>query len=92
MDDLRSIGDYIARDDEERALELMDNIDTALDRLKDFPGSGAVPRDAALARMGYRVIVVSSFLVFYTMEEEVFEIHRVVHGRRRYAHLLLNGE
>jgi len=87
MDDLRCIADYIARDDEKRALELMEKIDTALGRLEDFPESGAVPRDAVLARMGYRVLVVSSFLVFYTMEEDVVEVHRVIHGRRRYAHL-----
>ena len=92
MDDLRGITDYIARDDEERALEVIDEIDAALDRLEDFPESGAVPSDAALARMGYRVLVVSSFLIFSTIEEETVEVHRVIHGRRRYAHLFGNGE
>jgi len=87
MDDLRGTADYVARDDEARALEV---IDAALDRLEDFPESGVVPRDAALARMGYRVLVVSSFLVFYTVEEHVVEVHRVIHGRRRYAHLFGN--
>ncbi len=87
MDDLRGIADYVARDDEARALEV---IDAALDRLEDFPESGAVPRDAALARMGYRVLVVSSFLIFSTIEEETVEVHRVIHGRRRYAHLFGN--
>ncbi len=92
MDDLRGIADYIARDDEERALEVIDGIDSAFDRLKNFPESGTVPRDAILARMGYRILVVSSFLVFYTIEEEVVEIHRVIHGRRRYAHLFGSAE
>jgi toxin ParE1/3/4 len=92
MDDLRGIADYVARDDEERALEVIDDIDAALDRLEDFPESGAVPCDAALARMGYRVLVVSSFLVFSTIEEETVEVHRVIHGRRRYAHLFGKGE
>ena len=92
MDDLRGIADYIARDDEERALEVIDEIDAALDRLEDFPESGAVPRDTALARMGYRVLVVSSFLIFSTIEEETVEVHRVIHGRRRYAHFFGKGE
>lgn len=89
---LRNIIFYRADDsgDVDVALKYLDKIETAINRLQDFPESGSVPRYSALRKQGYRVIIVEKHLVFYKIdqEEKAIIIYAIVDGRREYHNLL----
>jgi toxin ParE1/3/4 len=86
--DLEEIVDYISRDDPEAAVAFVDEIDTSLSRLAQFPASGSPPRDERLRRRGYRVVPIRDYLAFYTLRGRTVQIRRIIHGRRRYGFLL----
>ena len=67
---------------------MIEKIEAACNRLTFFPSLGVIPRDATLAKKGYRMLVVENFLVFYTVDEQSVKIMRVVYGRRNYQSLL----
>jgi addiction module RelE/StbE family toxin len=89
--DLTEIIDYIARDRPAAARTLIDRIDRAVGRLAMFPRAGKRPNDARLRQMGYRMLVVRDYLVFYLIVGRSVQIRRIVHGVRRYD-FLLSGE
>lgn len=86
--DLIDVLDYIARDDPRAASRFVDRIDRAIGRLSQFPRSGRRLLDARLQRLGYRVLVVGDYLVFYVVVRRTAQIRRVLHGARRYDFLL----
>ena len=86
--DLLDILDYIARDNPDAARAFVDRVEQAIGRLTDFPRSGPQPRDSRLRRLGYRVLVVDDYLIFYVLIRRTVQIRRVLHGARRYEFLL----
>lgn len=71
------------------ALKVADEIEESIAQLEDFPLSGATPKNRRLARQGYRMLVVGSYLVFYVvLEDETVEIRRILSGSREYRFLL----
>jgi len=83
--DLSNIISYIA--DELKtpkvAIDLIDALDISISRLVQFPYSCRVylyqfekPLDNE-----YRVLPVKNYLVFYVVEEQVVEIHRVIYAK-----------
>ena len=86
--DLLEILQYIARDRPAAARTLVDRFDGAIDRLRRFPRSAPHPKDDRLRRLGYRVLVVEDYLVFYVLSGRTVQIRRVIHGARRYEFLL----
>jgi toxin ParE1/3/4 len=87
--DLTDIVDYIADDSPLAALKVADEIEESIAQLEDFPLSGATPKNRRLARQGYRMLVVGSYLVFYAvLEDETVEIRRILSGSREYWFLL----
>ena len=87
-DDLREIINYIAVDDPTAAMALLDKIENSLSGLTSFPLLGKIPAEEALAGMGYRFLTVNNYLVFYTVEEKIIWVHRIIHGARNYISLL----
>lgn len=89
---LREIIFYIADDssDVDIALDYLGKIETAINRLQDFPESGSIPRYSILKKQGYRVIIVERHLVFYKFiqEEKTIIIYAIVDGRREYRNLI----
>ena len=83
--DLLGILDYIGRDNPDAARSFVDRVDQAVGHLASFPKAGHQSRDARLRRLGYRVLVVNDYLVFYSRK---VQIRRVIHGARRYEFLL----
>ena len=50
---------------------------------------GANPNNRRLARQGYRMLIVESYLVFYgILEDDTVEIRRILSGKREYRFLL----
>lgn len=86
--DLLDILDYIARDRPAAARAFVDRLERAIDGLARFPRSGRAPEDDDLRRLGYRVLVVEGYLVFYVVTGRTVQIRRVIHGARRYDFLL----
>lgn len=89
---LREIIFYIVDDsgDVDIALGYLDKIETAINRLQEFPESGNIPRYSILKKQGYRVVIVERHLVFYKINEEaeLVIIYAIVDGRREYRNLL----
>lgn len=89
---LREIIFYIADDSGniDIALGYLDKIETAINRLQEFPESGSIPRYSVLKKQGYRALIVEKHLVFYKIDEadKLVIIYAVVDGRREYCNLI----
>lgn len=86
--DLVEIFDYIMNDNPKAAVEFIDKIDKSISKLQTFPKLGVVPKDDRLEFMGYRMLVIDNYLVFYVIRESIVEIRRIIHGSRKYSFLL----
>jgi len=85
--DVTEIFEYISNDDPSSALTMLNRIDEAVDNLSLFPYSGVVPDDLRLQSLDYRILIVENYLVFYVVMNNVVEIRRVLHGKRKYDFL-----
>ena len=72
------------------ALELLEQLETGIARLSEFPESGSPPRYSALRARGFRVLIVGKYLVFYKADRErkTVTVYAVVDGRRDYLNLI----
>lgn len=91
-DQLREIIFYIADDsgDINIALRYLDKIQDSINRLKEFPNQGSIPRYSILKKQGYRVMVVENHLIFYKVDESEKKviIYSIVDARREYINLI----
>ena len=87
-EDLTDLVSYIAADRPSAADAMLTKIETNLFLLCSHPHLGRVPDDVRLIRMGYRFLVVDNYLIFYTIEEKIILVHRILHGARDYLPLL----
>ncbi|MDO4323378.1 MAG: type II toxin-antitoxin system RelE/ParE family toxin [Lachnospiraceae bacterium] len=89
---LRGIIFYIADDSGsiDVALNYLDKIETAINRLEDFPESGSTARYSVLRKQGYKVLIIERHLVFYKIDSEknAVMIYAIVDGRREYKNLI----
>ena len=86
--DLENIFDYIIKDRPAAAKSLLEEIDRSVARLSSNPDIGEIPKDERLAKMGYRILIIQKYLVFYVVKPEVIQIRRIIHGSRQYGFLL----
>ncbi len=91
-DQLRDAIHYIADNSNsvDIALKYLDKIEESINRLKEFPNSGSIPRYSILKKQGYRVVIVEKHLIFYKVNEEnkIAIIYAIVDGRREYQNLI----
>ncbi|WP_407310366.1 type II toxin-antitoxin system RelE/ParE family toxin [Desulfosporosinus sp. SB140] len=85
--DLTEILEYIQIDNPTVALRLLDDIDKTISKLVYFPYMGHVPKDQRLIQLNYRMLVVENYLVFYVILDDIVEIRRILHGKRKYDFL-----
>jgi len=52
------------------------------------PLLGRVPRDEDIKILGYRYLIVSNYIIFYTIEEKTIYIHRILHSAQNYKAIL----
>lgn len=88
QEDLFEILDYIKVDNPNAAIEFIKQIESEISKLASFPRMGVIPNDSQLQTSGYRMLVIDNYLVFYVVLNNVVEIRRVIHGKRRYSFLL----
>lgn len=85
---LTEILEYIQIDNPSAALKLLDEIDRTISKLAYFPYIGYVPKEQRLIHLNYRMLIVESYLIFYVVLDNVVEIRRILHGKRKYDFLL----
>ncbi len=85
--DLDEIFDYIKSDNPRAASALLDKFDKTISKLSKYPKVGRAPKDDRLKNLGYRVLIVENYLVFYVIKNKKIEIRRVLHGARNYKFL-----
>lgn len=89
---LRNIMFYIVEESgsKEVALNYLNKIEKAINRLQEFPLSGSVSRYAILRKQGYRVLIVERHMVFYKIDEinARVVIYAIVDGRQEYKNLV----
>ncbi len=83
---------YIADDsgNVDIALNYLDTIEMAINRLVEFPLSCSNPKYSILRKQGYKVLIVERHLVFYKVNEseKIVTIYAVVDGRQEYKNLI----
>jgi toxin ParE1/3/4 len=86
--DLIEIQTYVWRDNPAAAERLVEGLLQQIERLGDLPSRGALPKDLRLRTAGYRHIARGEYLIFYKVLPTAVRVYRVLHGRRRYRHVL----
>ena len=86
--DIQEIVLYVASENITAAYKLVDKIEENIERLSTHPFLGRTPTDQKLSTMGYRVIIVEDYLIFYTIRSRSILVHRIIHGARDLKGLL----
>jgi len=86
--DLTNIFEYIKKDNPAAAISQLEKFDKAISQLASNPLLGVIPKDERLKKLGYRMLIVDKYLVFYVVKTEYVQIRRIIHGARRYSFLL----
>jgi len=86
--DLIDIFEYIKKDNPSAAISQLERFDESISQLAINPFLGVIPKDERLKSLGYRMLVIDKYLVFYVVKTETIQIRRVIHGARRYSFLL----
>ena len=88
IQDLLDIIDYLNNLSPDAALRYYDLLTGQIASLAQLPERCPRPKDLALAAMGYRVLIVENYLVFYVVSGRTVQIRRILYGRREYRALL----
>lgn len=88
VQDIEELFDYIKLDSPKNAAQVLKRFDTEISKLAEFPLLGSTIKDPFIAALGYRVLVIEPFLVFYIVADNNVEIRRILHGSRQYIDLL----
>jgi plasmid stabilization system protein ParE len=86
--DLADIALFVAADNPTAADALVNRIERDLARLTRHPYLGKFPHDERLAALGYRVLVIDNYLVFYKVRGKTVLVHCILHGARDLPSLL----
>lgn len=83
LNDLRDITDYIADTLKapKAAVDLLDVLEESISRLKQFPYSCKIYQPVSDTENEYRILPIKNYFVFYVVNEEVAEIHRIVYAK-----------
>jgi toxin ParE1/3/4 len=87
-EDFSEIISFINLDNPNAAESLAIKLESCLMLLSDNPYLGRIPKDEEIKKLGYRYLIIENYLIFYTIEEKVVFIHRIIHGARNYKLLL----
>lgn len=88
--DLEEMGDYIAEEYKSpiSARKTVNKMQDAIDRLAEYPHSGA-PLSARYEDVGdYRYIVSGNYLAFYRIVNDIVFVDRILYSRRDYLSII----
>ena len=86
--DIIEIRNYVERDNPRGAKRLVDKLLDRIESLAQLPELGVVPSDDYLQARGFRVVIEGEYLIFYKVLRRQVRLYRILHGRRKYRHLL----
>ena len=86
--DFRDIIDYLNTLSPDTALRYYDLLTEKIASLAQSPERCPHPRDLALTAKGYRYLIVQNYLVFYIVNDDTVQIHRILYNSRNYSALL----
>ena len=84
IDDLQTIGDWIARDDPVRALTFVEELFDAAQALSEMPSRFPL----VVGLPGVRRRVFGKYLIFYRVHANNIDVARILHGARDYDSVL----
>lgn len=87
LDDLRNILFYIAETNSPQiALNYIDKLQEAINKLKDFPKLGKLSNSRYLRIQNIRVLIVENHLIYYKVieKENTIRIYTVRHAKQNY--------
>jgi len=87
-EDFTEIISFIAAENPKAAETTATKIEKNLELLLVNPLLGRVPRDEDIKILGYRYLIVSNYIIFYTIEEKTIYIHRILHSAQNYKAIL----
>lgn len=76
--DLKTIKDYIAEDNADKALETVQDIYNQFENIQQFPYIGVDLSKRVSFKTDYKYVVWNDYVVLYKIGREVVEIYRVV--------------
>jgi plasmid stabilization system protein ParE len=79
---------YFAAENPRAAVEVLDRIEARLQTLTSHPFVGRIPQAPNLTALGYRVLVVDNYPVFYKVKGNTVLVHRILHGARDFLRAL----
>ena len=85
--DLIDIFEYIKQDNPAAAISQLEKFDKSISQLVLNPFLGVIPKDERLKKLGYRMLIVDKYLVFYVVKTKIVQVRRIIHGARRYSFL-----
>ena len=90
IQDISEITDYIADvlSAPQAARDFLTKIDEAMEPLERFPFAFPAYKDAAFAKLGYRILPVGNYLLFYVVVGNAVEIRRAIYAKRNLPELL----
>ena len=77
-EDLKTIKDFIAEDNTDKALETVQKIYKQFENIQQFPYVGAELSKRVSFKTNYKYVVWSEYVVLYKVSKDVVEIYRVV--------------
>ena len=86
--DLDNIFDYIMMDNPSTAVSMLEKFNHSISQLAFNPELGVAPKDDRLKKLGYRILIIGKYLVFYVVKANIVQIRRIIHGARQYSFLL----
>lgn len=85
VSDLQEIGDFIAQDNNRKAIEWVSRLEKLAGSLKELPDRGKSREDLL---KGCRSVVFGKYVIFYCRDKSTVQILRVLHSARSIENLL----
>jgi addiction module toxin, RelE/StbE family len=77
-EDLKSIKDFIAEDNQELALKTIQEIYSKFENIQQFPKLGADLTKRVKFKTDYKYLVWNDYVILYKVNENSIEIYRVI--------------
>ncbi len=86
--DLTEIKSYLTNVLKTSSNSIFEKILEQVKILKVHPFTYKVHQDPLLKLVGYRIIPIDNYLMFYVIKSNIVQIHRVLYAKRNYLQLL----
>lgn len=88
QEDLKDIVQYLNTLSQTIALKHYDEIIAKIGSLSEMPHRCPHVRDTTLRLKGYRYLIVNRYIVFYTVNDNLVQVRRIIYNRRQYQSIL----